>query len=136
MNLNNKIIQLGKDLKISGFDNMNTVARREAILKATKTVTIDDAWEYVKKGKHHPSKTETVEKPKTVEIIPPGAASSVEHKVDVGAPNINVNIPAPVVTVSHGNFTWQHNLRQSLLWANGALVGALGTALLFLASAR
>lgn len=132
MNYKAKLDFILEKMKVPGRDTMSLPEKSDAAKKATGKVTIDDALAYAKGGGKPVSSTSatvTAETPKKVEIIPPGVPTSVAHQVEVAAPQFNVNIPAPVVTVSHGDLTWSHVIRQGVLWLNGFVMGGTIVAL-------
>lgn len=129
MKYEGKLDAIAKHYNIKGFDKMNLNAKAEACKKAAGKPTVSEAYDHITGSKSSTTATVTAETPKKVEIIPPGGHASVAHQVDVAAPQINVNVPAPVVTVSHGDLTWSHVLRQGGLWLNGFVMGGTMVAL-------
>lgn len=132
MELKAKLAALGTHYRVKGFEKLSFNEKVSAIKKASGKELISDAYDAVFPPAKTQSETVTaVEKPKgPVQIIPPTTTS---HSVDVSAPVFNVNVPAPTVTVQHGDLTWSHLARQSWLWINGALMGGLTIALFFMA---
>lgn len=130
MKYEGKLAFLGKHYKIAGFDKMTLNQKADAIKKASGKPSVTEAFDAAKGNTV--SKVAT-EEPKTGEIIPPGTVSQIDHKVDVAAPNIVVNIPSPGINVHTGNLSLGHVVRQSVLWLNGFGFGAMAVALIFLA---